>query len=241
MAVGALVWDAEGQKFYEIGVDHGVIYPNDASGQRQSGVAWNGLTAVTDRPSGGEPNALWADNIKYCEMVSSQEHGITIEAYMFPDVFYPCMGMKKVGGGAYISMQQKTRFSFSWRSRIGNDVLNDKFSYKLHIAYNCLAGPSERNHQTVNESPDAETMSWECSTLPMEVTHEGYEPTAKIEINANDMKNAGKEANLEAIEKLLYGTANTAPTLPNIDQLIDLMTAEDAAIQTLVNTILNGN
>ena len=238
--MSVLVWDAVGERFFETGVDHGVLYPHNSVGERMNGVAWNGLTAVTDRPSGGEANALWADNIKYCEMVSAQEHGITIEAFMFPNAFYPCMGMAKIGlGGAYVNMQQKTRFGFSWRTRVGNDTLNDKYSYKLHVAYNCLAGPSERNHQTVNESPEAETMSWECTTLPIEVTHEGYDPTSKLVINAKEMIDLGREVNLKAIEKLLYGSANTEPMLPDLDQLISLMNAADqAAVETLVSTIL---
>lgn len=237
--MSVLVWDKSGERFYETGVDHGVMYPHDDAGQRITGVAWNGLTAVTDRPSGGEPTALWADNIKYCEMVSAQEHGITIETYQFPDEFYPCLGMARVGGGAYVSMQAKRRFDFSWRTRIGNDIMNDKLSYKLHIVYNCLAGPSEQNHQTVNESPDAQTMSFECTTLPVEVDYNNMDPSAKIVISAYDMKKANKEANLKAIEALLYGSENNSPRLPDFDQIIQLLAADSTGIETLVQRILS--
>lgn len=218
-----IVWDAEGQKTYETGVDHGVLYVKSSSGYG-TGVAWNGLTAVTENPSGAEPTALWADNIKYLNLMSAEEFGATIEAYTYPEEFKECDGSAEVAPGVYIGQQDRKLFGFTYRTLLGNDTDGQAHGYKIHIVYNCQASPSEKGYETVNDSPDAITFSWEVATTPATVTNTKdthYKPTATIEIDSTKTTTA----KMEALEDLLYGTENAEPTLPSVDQIIALMKA----------------
>lgn len=197
-----LVWDAAGKHFYETGVDHGVLYVKAAGGQTyENGVVWNGLTNVTESPEGAEVSAIYADNIKYLNLMSAEDFKATVEAYTYPDEFEPCQGIGELGEGVTVSQQDRVGFAFSYRTKVGNEV-NSELGYKIHLIYGCLAAPSERAHETVNDSPDAMTMSWEISTVPVEVT--GMKPTAHLVIDST--KTA--EAKLALIEAALYGTTD---------------------------------
>lgn len=202
----ALNWDETGEHLYETGVDHGVLYPM-TSGAYGNGVVWNGLSSVEESPSGADNNAVWADNIKYLNLTSAEDYGLTITAYTYPEEFEECDGSRQPYPGVFIGQQERKKFGFSWRTKIGNDVDGADHGYKLHLVYNCTAAPSSRSHQTVNESPEATEMSWEISTTPQNVG-DNYKPTAHIVIDSTKA-NATKLATLEAI---LYGTAGTNGT-----------------------------
>ena len=198
-----LEWDKTGAHYFENGVDHGVLYPQidgEASGGvvYGDGVAWNGLTSVTQSPEGAEPSAVYADNIKYLSLLSVEEFNATIEAYTYPDEFAACDGSASLGEGVTIDQQARKTFCLSYRTKIGNDVNND-LGYKIHIIYGCLAAPSERAYETVNDSPEAMTLSWEISTTPVVVT--GFKPTSHLVIDSTKVKPAA----LKAIEDALYG------------------------------------
>lgn len=215
-----LVWDKVGERFYETGVDHGVIYQQASGGTYPKGVAWSGLTAVTEAPSGAEPTPLYADNIKYLNLLSNEDFACTIEAYTYPDEFAECDGSAELADGVRIGQQKRKVFGFSYRTRLGNDVDGDDYGYKLHLVYGCLAAPSEKARNTVNDSPEATTMSWEVSTTPVAV--EGFKPTAHIEI---DSTKANPEK-LAALEEILYGKdgdSSTEPRLPLPDEIATLM------------------
>ena len=213
--MAALVWDKTAERFYETGVDHGVLYVQKADGTYDTGVVWNGLTAVTEKPDGAEPNDLYADNIKYASLRSAETFGATIEAYMYPDEFAQCDGSYAVATGVYIGQQSRKPFGFCYRTLIGNDTASEEDDgYTLHIIYNATASPSEKNHETVNDSPDAVTMSWDLDTTPVPVT--GRKPTATITINSTKCD----AAKLKTLEDTLYGTANAEPTLPSPDEVI---------------------
>ena len=220
-----LNWDAEGERLYQTGVDHGVLYPKDpTTGTYPQGYVWNGLTTVTASPSGAEVSDTYADNIKYLSLLSAEDFGLTIEALMYPDEFEQCLGHKVVNG-VVVSQQKRTRFGFSYRTLIGNDIDGTDYGYKLHLVYNCLAGVSEEAAATVNDSPEAPTMSWEISTTPVVLTSEDsdgkvYRPTAHIEIDSTKA-NATK---LALLEDALYGTTTTEAYLPSIDQVITMLT-----------------
>ena len=207
----ALVWDADGKRYYETGVDHGVLYLRDETGAYTKGVAWNGLTAVSEAPSGAESNPQYADNIKYLNLVSAEEFSATIEAFTYPDAFEACDGSATLAAGVSIAQQNRKTFGFSYRTKIGNDVAGQDLGYKIHLVYGCLAAPSERSYQTVNDSPEALTFSWEVSTTPVPVT--GFKPTATVTINSRTTN----PAKLKALEDLLYGTdaAEAALPMPN--------------------------
>lgn len=195
-----LQWDKVGEHFYETGVDHGVLYPLAANGQTyESGVAWNGLTAVTESPEGAELTPLYADNIKYLNLVSAEDFNATIEAYTYPDEFEACDGSASLAVGVKIGQQARKPFAFSYRTKVGND-LNPDLGYKIHIIYGATASPSERAYETVNDSPDAITFSWEISTIPVEVT--GFKPTAHVEIDSTKVDST----KLALLEAALYGT-----------------------------------
>lgn len=211
--MAALVWDRVGERFYESGVDHGVVYPMDESGAYPNGYAWNGLTTVTESPSGAEPTKLWADNIAYAEITSAEEFGLTIEAYTYPPKFGECDGSAEVKTGVMIGQQKRKKFGFSYRTKIGNDVDGLDKGYKLHLVYGCSAMPSEKGNSTINDSPDATTFSWEVKTTPAEVT--GYKPTSHIVIDSTKV-DPGK---LAEFLKTLYGGSGE-PTLPNPDAVI---------------------
>ena len=217
-----LVWDKTGEKLYETGVDRGVLYKYDSAQQTYgAGVAWNGLTAVNESPSGAEPNALYADNIKYLNLMSAEEYGFTIEAYTYPDEFEECDGSKELTPGVYIGQQTRKMFGFCYRTLIGNDTDSTEHGYKLHLVYNCLASPSERSHATVNDSPDATTLSWEVSTTPVEIKN--AKPTACLTIDSTKVD----AAKLELLEAKLYGGENTDPTFLFPLQVAAFFTSQD--------------
>lgn len=216
-----LVWDETGSRFYETGVNHGVLYPQDESGAYPKGVAWNGLTAVTESPSGAEETALYADNMKYASMRSAETLGMTIEAYQYPVEFEECDGSAAALDGVYIGQQTRHAFGFVYRTEIGNDTASEKDDgYKLHLVYGCTASPSEAQHQTINDSPDAVSMSWEVTTNPVAVN--GYKPTASITIDSTKIKDKTK---LKALEDILFGAENVEPRLPLPDEVISTLTA----------------
>ena len=212
-----LVWDQAGQKFFETGVSNGVLYVSDGQGGYVNGVAWNGLTSVAENPSGAESNPVYADNIKYLNIVSAEEFGATIEAYTYPDEFMECDGSAQVVAGVNIGQQARKSFGISYRTRVGNDVAGDNLGYKIHVIYNCQAAPSGKTYSTVNESPEAITFSWEVTTTPVPV--EGFRPTATIVFDSTKL-DASKMA---AVEEVLYGGASKEASLPSIEELLALV------------------
>ena len=210
-----LVWDQTGERKYETGVNKGVLYPftNKAYG---TGVAWNGLTQVTESPSGAEPTALYADNIKYLNLLSAEEFGATIEAYTYPDEFAECNGEADLATGVQIGQQTRKPFGLSYQTKIGNDQDADA-GYKIHIIYGALAAPSEKAYATVNDSPEAITFSWEVSTTPVEV--EGFKPTASLVIDSTKVDST----KLGDLEDYLYGTTEAEPTLPLPNKVLELI------------------
>lgn len=202
-----IVWDQVGEHYYETGVSKGVLYLAEA-GAYSKGVAWNGLTTVTESPSGAEASPLYADNIKYLNLVSNEEFGATIEAYTYPDEFAACDGSASIATGVMAGQQKRNTFGLSFVTKLGNDVDGADYGYKLHLIYGCLAAPSERSYASVNDSPEAITLSWELTTTPVEVP--GLKPTACITI---DSTKVNKEK-LAALEKILYGDTDTEPRLP---------------------------
>ena len=216
-----LTWDDTGKRFYETGVKNGVLYPMGSNGSYAAGVAWNGLTAVTESPSGAEATPLYADDLKYLELMSNEEFGATIEAYTYPDEFAECDGSAEVAVGVKIGQQPRKTFGFCYRTTLGNDVKGNEYGYKLHIVYGCKAAPSEKAYATINDSPEAITFSWELTTTPVNVT--GHKPTAHLEIDSTKV-DADKLAQLEAI---LYGAdgasdEGVAPRIPLPDEIINL-------------------
>ena len=212
-----LVWDQSGQKFFETGVSNGVLYVSDGQGGYLNGVAWNGLTSVAENPSGAESNPVYADNIKYLNIISAEEFGATIEAFTYPDEFMECDGSAQVVAGVNIGQQARKSFGISYRTRVGNDVAGDNLGYKIHVIYNCQAAPSGKTYSTVNESPEAITFSWEVTTTPVPV--EGFRPTATVVFDSTKL-DAEKMA---AVENALYGGASSEPSLPSIEELLALV------------------
>ena len=220
-----LIWDKSGDRFWETGVSKGVLFPMSSTpGTYANGVVWNGLINVTQSPTGAEPNALYADNIKYLNLMSVEELEASVEAYTYPDEFAECDGSASIAQGARIGQQARKMFALSYQTKIGND-LNPELGYKIHIIYGCLAGPSEKSHDSVNDSPEAMTFSWDLTTTPVEVP--GFKPTASIEIDSTKT-NAAKLAQLEEI---LYGKdATTEPVsaavparLPMPEEIITIL------------------
>ena len=214
-----LIWDADGERRYENGVDHGVLYPRSNTGDYPLGVAWNGLTAVTESPEGAESTVSYADNIPYVSMQSAEIWKGTIEAFTFPDEFIPCDGAAVVVDGLVLGQQKRQSFGFSWRTRIGNDVTANA-GYKIHIVYGALAAPSEKANSTINESPEPMTFSWEVSTTPTPVT--GHEALSTLTLISTDLD----PVKLTALENILYGSAGTPGTvarLPKPDEIIALL------------------
>lgn len=209
----ALIWDADGQRFYETGVDHGVLYIPTA-GVYDVGYAWNGLVSVTEAPSGAEPNRQYADNIAYLTLLSREEFGCTIEAFTYPDAFATCDGTAELTPGVLIGQQARSTFGLSYRTRIGNDTDGDMLGYKLHLVYGATAAPSERAYQTINDSPEALTFSWEVTTTPVAVGTIGgteYKPTSTLVIDSTKVNATA----LGTLETLLYGSVGTDPSLPS--------------------------
>ena len=214
-----IVWDQTGERLYETGVKRGVLYVQDSGGTYPKGVAWNGLTAVTESPSGAEATPLYADDIKYLNLISTEELGGTIEAYTYPDEFAECDGSASIATGVYIGQQSRKTFGMCYTTTVGNDVDSNAHGYKLHLIYGALASPSEKAYSTINDSPEAITFSWEFSTTPVNVT--GFKPTANIVI---DSTKANPEK-LAALEKILYGDTEVEPRLPLPDEVAQVMTA----------------
>lgn len=214
-----LVWDEVGKRTYETGVDKGVLYVQDDEGAYGKGVAWNGLTAVNESPSGAEPTALYADNTKYLELTSKEEYGATIEAYTYPDEFEACDGSAEVGTGVVIGQQSRKVFGLCYRTVKGNDVKNNDYGYKIHLVYGCKAKPAQKNYQTINDSPEAITFSWEVSTTPVEV--DGFKPTATVTIDSTKVT----AEKLKSIEEALYGTESVEPKLLLPDEIIAIVKA----------------
>lgn len=215
----ALVWDQTGERMYETGVSKGVLYPQSSSGTYPLGVAWNGLTAVTESPSGAEATPLYADDIKYLNLMSAEEFAATIEAYMYPDEFAECDGSASLVEGVSVGQQKRKSFGLCYRTTLGNDVDGNGHGYKLHIIYGALAAPSEKGYATVNDSPEAITFSWEIKTTPVNVT--GLKPTATVTIDSTKVD----PTKLAALEKVLYGSAEADPRLPLPDEIKSIMEA----------------
>ena len=214
-----LVWDKSGERLYETGVKQGVLYVQDTTGTYPTGVAWNGLTAVTESPSGAEATALYADDIKYLNLVSAEELGGTIEAYMYPDEFAECDGSVALTPGMYIGQQDRKTFGLCYRTTLGNDTDSNNHGYKLHLIYGALAAPSEKSYATINDSPEAITFSWEFKTTPVNVT--GHKPTASIVIDSTKVV----AEKLAALEKILYGDdTGDGPRLPLPDEVLSTLT-----------------
>ena len=214
-----LIWDNTGERLYETGVDHGVLYPIQEGGLYTKGVVWNGLTAITESPSGAEATPLYADNIKYLNLVSAEDFGCTIEAYMYPDEFAECDGSAEIATGVYAGQQDRKVFGLCYRTILGNDTDSNGHGYKLHLIYGCLASPSEKSYSTVNDSPEANTFSWEVKSTPVNVS--GFKPTASLTIDSTKV-NAEKLANLE---KVLYGSESTEAKLPTPDEVVAIVGA----------------
>jgi hypothetical protein len=220
-----LVWDESGKHIYETGVDHGVLFVLDSAGQYKPGIAWNGLTSVAENPSGADANPIYADNIKYLNIISAEEFGATVEAYTYPDEFMACDGSAPIGGassGVFAGQQGRAKFGLVYRTRIGNDVAGDQLGYKIHIIYNCSASPSAKSYQTVNDSPEAISFSWEITTTPVPVASTG-KPTANIVIDSTKVEPTA----LAAIEAALFGGdgAQDNATLLLPDAIVTLLTA----------------
>lgn len=216
-----LVWDKTGERLYETGVSHGVLYVQDSTGAYPTGVAWNGLTAVTESPSGAEATPLYADDIKYLELRSAEEFGATIEAYTYPKEFEACDGSAELAEGVTIGQQDRKAFGLCYRTIVGNDVKKNDLGYKLHLIYGATASPSEKGYQTVNDSPEAITFSWEVTTTPINV--DGFKPTSSLTIDSTKVD----KSKLDTLEAKLYGTESSAEaTLPTPDEVAAIFKAE---------------
>lgn len=232
-----IVWDKNGERLYETGCDHGVLYPVQADGSYNKGVAWNGLTGVTESPSGAEASPIYADNIKYANLMSNEEFGATIEAYMYPDEFAECDGSVEIMPGMFAGQQSRKTFGLSYRTIIGNDTELNDHGYKIHLIYGALAAPSEKGYSTINDSPDAATLSWEISTTPVAITKqiEGkkLKPTAALVFDSTKFTTEF----MTKLEEILYGKDPSTtggndgvdPRLPLPDELIEIFEALKAA------------
>lgn len=215
-----LVWDKTGERFYETGVSHGVLYPQNSGGTYPTGVAWNGLSSVSETPSGGEATAIWADNMKYLSLMSAEELGGSITAYTYPEQWKECDGSAELVKGASISQQPRKTFGLCYRTIKGNDTEGDAHGYLLHIVYGAKASPSERQYQTVSDSPEAIELSWEYTTTPVNVT--GHKPTSLVTIDST----TADPTKLSKLEDILYGSDDgDGPRLPLPDELVTLLTA----------------
>lgn len=219
-----LEWDRQGEKRYEAGVDHAVYYPLTDNGEYKPGVAWNGITSINESPEGAEPESSYADNIKYLTLVSAEELNGTIEAYTYPEEFAQSNGEAELTSGVYIGQQSRRTFGLSYRTKVGNDIAGQDAGYKLHLLYGCLCSPSERAYETLNDSPEAITLSWEFSTTPVNVT--GHNPTSIVTIDSTKLTEEAK-ANLAKLEEILYGKDGegdeNAPRLPLPDEIAEIL------------------
>lgn len=217
--MAVLKWDQAGDRLYETGVDHGVLYPQK-NGQYPKGVAWNGLITVTESPSGAEDNPLYADNMKYLNIKSNEDYGATIECYTYPDEWAACNGEADLATGVTLGQQRRNTFGLSYRTNIGNDTDGNDHGYKLHLVYGCSASPSEKSYSTINDSPEAITFSYEVTTTPIPVSGNDldgnpFKPTAVITVDSTKVN----EENLSSLEKILYGSEEDEARLPLPDEL----------------------
>lgn len=221
-----IVWDRAGEHYYETGVDHGVLYPTKG-GAYGKGVVWNGLTSVSETPSGADSSAQYADNIKYLNLIAAEEFGATIEAFTYPDEFAVCDGSAEPIRGVRIGQQTRRPFGFCYRTLVGNDLEGTEYGYQIHLVYGATASPSERAYNTVNDSPEAITFSWEVTTTPVEVS--GYKPTANLIIDSTKVSAIA----MAKLEDILYGTADAEPRLPMPDEVIDLIGSTTSIVLTI--------
>lgn len=213
-----LVWDEEGARLFETGVDHVVLYPYQLATKDYSlGVAWNGVTKISNKASGAQEQKKYADNIKYLSLYSAEEFGVTVEAFSSPEEFDACDGTLEAAPGVKVAGQSRSKFGLCYRTLIGNDVKNQDYGYKLHLVWNAMAQPAQRDYSTINENPDAQTLSWEITTTPLVI--EGMKPIAYIAIDSTK----AKPEKLKALEDLLYGTSAKAANLPTPKEVIDMM------------------
>ena len=214
-----LKWDNPGERYYETGVKNCILYVQDAEGNYPKGVAWNGITAITESPSGAESTPLYADDTKYLNLISNEEFGATIEAYTYPDEFAECDGTAELAEGIKLGQQPRKQFGLCYLTTLGNDLKKNDYGYKLHLVYGCMAAPSEKGYATINDSPEAITFSWEVSTTPVDVP--GFKPTAHIEIDSTKVK----PEDLAKIKAKLWGSATEEATLPLPNEIKTLITA----------------
>lgn len=227
-----LVWDTIGEHYYETGVNKCVLYPASNNGTYPSGVAWNGVTSISESPSGADANKQWADNINYLTLYSAEEYGSTLEAFTYPDAFEACDGSATLTTGVTIGQQPRTGFGLSYVTKVGNDTVGEELGYKIHLVYGCRAAPSDRSYETINDSPEAITFSWEITTTPVAVTD--HKPTALIVIDSRDFTSTAAAAKLAAFEDIIYGTdgsgsgnsGGTTARLPLPDEVKSLLTVE---------------
>lgn len=217
--MAAITWDETGKRFYETGVDHGVLYPISETGKYTPGVAWNGLTALTETPEGAEIEDLFADNIKYLSLLSAETFGGTIEAYTYPDEFMECDGSKELVAGVTAYQQARKTFGLCYRTVLGNDVDGNEKGYKLHLIYGCKASVSERAYSTINDSPEAITFSWEFKSTPVAIAKEGFKPTSCIIIDSTKIA----KGKMTLLEKKLYGDTSTEAELPLPDEVLTII------------------
>lgn len=224
-----LVWDQVGQRFYETGTSKGALFVQDATGNYGTGVAWNGLISVKKSPDGAEPSALYADNMKYLELMSAENLKGSIDAYTYPEAFEACDGSASPNAGVYIGQQTRVPFGLAWTTIVGNDTQGNAYGEKLHIIYNAKVSPSERAYETVNEDPDAITFSWEYTTTPNDLSDIGLEPSAGIVIAKAEVSASAWTALTDAV----YGTASQEPRLPSIQEIVTMTTGTSTTTTTV--------
>ncbi len=230
-----LVWDEIGKHFYETGVERAVLYPVTDAGTYPNGVAWNGITSISESPSGADPNKQWADNMNYLTLYGAEEYGGTIEAFTYPDAFMECDGSLAIVPGVVIGQQPRRGFGISYVTKVGNDTVGQDLAYKIHLVYGCRASPSERSYETINDSPEAITFSWEMSTTPVPVT--GHKPTAIITIDSRNFTTTAARAALTAFEEVLYGRdaveADATNGIEAVTELVPRLPLPDEVISML--------
>ena len=212
-----LIWDEVGQRFFETGVKNGVLYVQDNDGSYKNGVVWNGLTAVTESPSGAEETPLYADDVKYLTLRSAEEFGATVEAYTYPEEFEQCDGSATIANGVTIGQQARRAFGLCYRTSVGNDIQGQNFSYKLHLIYGCTVAPSEKSYSTINDNPEAITFSWELSTVPVPV--DGFSPTASLVIDASKVD----EGKMALLEDALFGDESNEAKLLLPNEIMEML------------------
>lgn len=221
-------WDQIGEKFYEMGVEKVGLFPMSSTGTYDKGVPWNGVTNVDENPDGAEEQELWADNQKYASFRSAEKFGGKIEAYMYPDEFEECDGSKEIAPGVVVGQQNRKAFGLVYRNAIGSDVDTAHSQYRLHLVYGATCSPSEKSHETINDNPDAETMSWDFDTVPVNVPIEGFNPTSHLTF---DSRRVDKDK-LKALETIIYGTKDTEPRLPLPEEVYNMFKVSSASTST---------